>query len=211
MCPELVEGRAIAMCPELVEGRAIAMCNELVEGRAIAMCNEPVERRAIAMCNEPVERRAIAMCNEPVERRAIAMCNEPVERRAIAMCNEPVERTASHRHMRLSKGEPSPCALSLSKGTDTDRLLLLPLSARRCPHWPQGQALRGWPFAMLRASLDPSSGRRRNAIPGAAGEWVWRGLAMGLAWAVGCRFGLCFSLYCWENSLFSNAVFEYNR
>ena len=34
---------------------------------------------------------------------------------------------------------------------------------------------------------------------------MWRGLVSGLAWAVGCGFDLCFSLFCWENSLLSNA------
>ena len=57
-------------------------------------------------------------------------------------------------------GDQGQRALSLSKGTDADQLLLLPaLTLWRRPRRRQGQALRV-ALRRLRASLDPSSGRR---------------------------------------------------
>ena len=54
-------------------------------------------------------------------------------------------------------------ALSLSTGTDADQLLLLPaVTVWRRPRRRQGQALRV-ALRRLRASLDPSSGRRKES------------------------------------------------
>jgi hypothetical protein len=77
------------------------------------------------------------------------MCPELVDGQSVAMCPELVEWQAM-----------ANLPLSLSTGTDTDRLLLLPaLTVWRRPRRRQGQALRV-ALRTLRASLDPSSGRR---------------------------------------------------
>ena len=131
------------------------------------------------MCPELVERHR----NCPsLSKGTDAMCPELVEGRSIATC-----------------------ALSLSKGTDTDQLHLLPaLRVWRRPRRRQGQALRV-ALRRLRASLDPSSGRRNlRQCREQEGEWVWRGLARGWLGRSGAGFDLCFSLFCWENSLVSN-------
>jgi len=64
--------------------------------------------------------------------------------------------------------------LSLSKGADTDRLLLLPVS--ECGAVLAGVKARALRVALrrLRASLDPSSGRRKESNHREQeGEWVW--------------------------------------